>query len=80
MDRVRSWWPSYTLARKLKALKADIKRWNELKFRDVGALCIEKAEDLRAMESLEDERGLGEDERERKRVIIRDLEVSILQE
>jgi hypothetical protein len=77
VDRVRSWWSSYTflgnlsfvLARKLKALKADIKRWNEVEFSHVGALFIEKADVLKAMDRLEEERGLGEEDKERKRVI-----------
>jgi hypothetical protein len=41
--------------------------------------CIEKAEELKAMDSLEEERGLGEEEKERKRVIVRELEVTLLQ-
>jgi hypothetical protein len=88
VDRVRSWWFSYTflgnssfvLARKLKALKADIKRWNEVEFGHVGALFIEKADVLKAMDRLEEERGLGEEDKERKRVISRELEVALLQE
>uniref|UniRef100_A0A7N2MBQ8 Uncharacterized protein n=1 Tax=Quercus lobata TaxID=97700 RepID=A0A7N2MBQ8_QUELO len=43
VDRVRSWWVSYTfrgscsfwIASKLKALKLDLKKWNEEEFRNV---------------------------------------------
>jgi hypothetical protein len=88
VERVPAWWssyfffgtPSFILARKLKALKADIKRWNEIEFGNVGVRCIEKAEELKALDSLEEERGLGEEEKERKRVIVRELEVTLLQE
>jgi hypothetical protein len=88
VERVRAWWssyifsgtPSFILSLKLKALKADIKRWNELEFGNVGVLCIKKAEELKALDGLEDERGLGEKEKERKRVIFRELEVTLLQE
>lgn len=46
MDRVRLWWASYSfqgshsfvLAQKLKALKVDLKLWNEQVFRNVDSL------------------------------------------
>ena len=42
--KVEDWWdsyqfqgtPSYRMAMKLKALKADLKKWNELEFRNVA--------------------------------------------
>jgi hypothetical protein len=86
VDRVRVWWSSYyffgtlsfILGRKLKALKADFKRWNELEFGNVSAICNEKAEELKAMDKIEDERGLDEEEKERKRGITRELEIALL--
>jgi hypothetical protein len=44
VEQVKLWWmsyefhglPSYILANKLKALKADLKKWNEKVFSDVG--------------------------------------------
>jgi hypothetical protein len=44
VDQVKTWWmsyefhglPSYVLASKFKALKADLKKWNEEVFGDVG--------------------------------------------
>jgi hypothetical protein len=56
------------------------KRWNELKFGNVSAICNEKAEELKAMDRMEEERGLGEEEKERKKGIIRELEIALLQE
>jgi hypothetical protein len=45
----------------------------------VSALCKEKAEEFKAMDRLEEERSLGE-EKERKSVIISELEIPLLQE
>ena len=42
-------------------------------------MCIEKAGELKALDSLEEDRSLGEEEKERKRVIIRELAVTLLQ-
>ena len=44
MGKVKNWWdsyqfqgtPSYRMAMKLKALKADLKKWNELEFGNVA--------------------------------------------
>ena len=44
VDKVRDWWssysyngtPSFVLAQKLKALKGDLKDWNQQVFQDVG--------------------------------------------
>jgi hypothetical protein len=88
VDKVRVWWSSYyffgtssfILGQKLKALKADIKRWNELEFGNASAICNEKAEELKVMDRIEDERGLDEEEKERKKGITRELEIALLQE
>jgi hypothetical protein len=63
VDRIQSWWsnysfsdsPSYVLARKLKALKDDLKKWNHQEFGNVGfkqkqLLC--KLEVLNSKESI----------------------------
>ena len=88
VDRAWSWWlsyhfhgtPSYILAQKLKALKVDIKRWNEHEFGNMSSLCKEGVEEPKAMDRLEEGRSLGEEERERKMVITSELEISLLQE
>jgi hypothetical protein len=46
----------------------------------VSALCEEKAEELKAMDRLEEEISLGVEEMERKSVIISELEIPLLQE
>ena len=58
VERVRGWWasynfqgtPSFILAKKLTALKGDIKNWNKNVFGNVGALIKERVDELRALE------------------------------
>jgi hypothetical protein len=88
MDRVRIWWesyrfqgsPSFIFSQKLKALKNDLKRWNEQEFGNVELRKKMHLEELCALDSLEEQRGLTPEEKERKCGVIRDLENSILQE
>jgi hypothetical protein len=88
VERVRGWWslyqfkgtPSFILAKKLKALKGDIKTWNKMVFGDVGVLIKERVEELRALELAVEGRGLSEAKRERKRIMCRDLERALFQE
>jgi len=64
VDRVRLWWasysfqgsPSFVLAQKLKALKVDLKSWNEQLFGNVESLKLAHLEDLRTLDRLEEER------------------------
>jgi hypothetical protein len=60
-DKVRHWWSSYhqfhdsrnfIMAQKRKALKKDIKRWNEHKFGNVIALNKERIAELSVLDSL----------------------------
>jgi hypothetical protein len=79
------WWesysfqgsPSFVLAQKLKALKVDLKSWNEQVFGNVESLKLARLEELRALDRIEEERGL---ELLRKNAIASDLERIILQE
>jgi len=92
VDRVRLWWasysfqgsPSFVLAQKLKALKVDLKSWNEQLFGNVESLKLAHLEDLRTLDRLEEEREVDpeEDPEEllRKNSIASDLERIILQE
>jgi hypothetical protein len=88
VDRVRGWWasyqfhgtPSFILAKKLKALKGDIKIWNSSVFGNVGALVKERMDELKALELATEGGGLSEEERERKRTLCRDIERALLQE
>jgi hypothetical protein len=89
VDRVRLWWasfcfqgsPSFVLAQKLKALKVDLKLWNEQVFENVDSLQKARLEDLCKLDRLEEEeRGLDFDELLKKNLIASDLERIILQE
>jgi hypothetical protein len=88
VDRVRGWWasyqfqgtPSFILAKKLRALKGDIKTWNRSVFGNVGALIQERVDGLKALELAVEGGGLSEEERERKSLLCRDIERALLQE
>jgi hypothetical protein len=88
VDKVRVWWgsltfegtPSFILAKKLQALKGKIKEWNSEVFGNVGARNRAWAEELKLLDSFEEIRGLSEEEKERKRRLVADLECSLLQE
>jgi hypothetical protein len=86
VDKVRLWWssyqfqgsPSFIFAQKLKALKVDLKRWNEQKFGNVETLKKARTEEFSALDRLEEEHGLAPKEKVRKCLVFRDLEYSIL--
>jgi hypothetical protein len=88
MDRVKGWWasyqfqgtPSFVLSTKLRALKKDIKTWNKNVFGNVGVLTKEKLDELKVFEIIAKGGDLSEEEKERKRLLCRDLERSLLQE
>ena len=88
VERVRGWWasynfqgtPSFILAKKLRALKGDIKNWNKNVFGNVGVLIKERVDELKALERIVEGGGLSEEMRERKRQFSRDLERALLQE
>jgi hypothetical protein len=88
VDKVRSWWssfsfmgsPSFILAKKLRALKGEIKRWNREVFGNVGARNKAWTEEVEELDRLGEIRRLSEEEMERRRVLVADLEASLLQE
>jgi hypothetical protein len=88
VDKVKSWWssfyfmgsPSFILAQKLRALKEEIKRWNREVFGNVGARNKAWAEELESLDRSEEVRRLSDEEKERRRVLVADLEASLLQE
>ena len=67
-DRVHSWWnrysfpgtPSFVLAKKLKALKADIIQWNRSEFGNVERQKKELLEALKLLDVKERDKGLSE--------------------
>jgi hypothetical protein len=86
VDKVRNYWtsfsfmgsPSFILAKKLRALKGEIKRWNLEVFGNVGARNKAWAEELEFLDRSEEVRGLSKEER--RRLLAIDLEASLLQE
>jgi hypothetical protein len=66
IDQDKTWWmayefsrlPSYILANKLKALKTDLKKWNEEVFGDVGKKNNELLEGIRELDLVEESRFL----------------------
>jgi hypothetical protein len=88
VDKVKSWWssfyflgsPSFILAKKLRALKEEIKMWNREVFGNVGARNKAWAEELEMLDSFEEVHSLSEEEKERRRLLVSDLEASLLQE
>jgi hypothetical protein len=65
------------LAKKLKALKADLKKWNEEVFGDVGKK-KELLEGIKELEGLEESRGLVKEEQVRKSNMIKEMEKTLL--
>jgi hypothetical protein len=88
VDKVRDWWgsfsfdgtPSFVLAKKLQALKGKIKEWNSEVFGDVGVRNKAWAAEVQLLDSIEESRGLSEEEKERRSKLVADLEGSLLQE
>jgi hypothetical protein len=88
VDKVRVWWssfsfvgsPSFILAKKLRALKGEIKKWNREEFGNVGARIKAWEEELEMLDRFEEVRRLSEEEKARRKALAADLEASLLQE
>jgi hypothetical protein len=86
VEQVKKWWmsyefsglPSFVLANKLKALKADLKKWNEEVFGDIGKKKKELLEGIRELELIEERRCLEEDEKVRRVDMAREMEKTLL--
>jgi len=86
VDQVKTWWmsyefyglPSYILANKLKALKTNLKKWNEEVFGDVRKKKNELLEGIRDLDLIEECRCLEEEERVRKIDMLKELEKTLL--
>ena len=87
-EMVRGWWesyqvdgtPSFILAKKLKALKLDLKKWNEKVFRNVGHKRNQRMLQLNQFDVLVEDRLLSEDENLQKERIRAELERNALME
>jgi hypothetical protein len=70
VEQVERWWdsyyvegnPSYALARKLKALKSDLKKWNAKVFGDIGERRKEFEEELGELDRIVESRELTKEE------------------
>jgi hypothetical protein len=88
VDRVRRWWssyqfqgsPSFILASKLKALKADLKTWNEQVFGNVESYKKISYGGVVCFDGLEEVRALIAEEKLRKSLVISELEKVTLME
>jgi len=86
VEQVKKWWmsyefsglPSFVLANKLKALKADLKKWNEEVFGDIGKKKKELLEGIRELELIEERCCLEEDEKVRRVDMAREMEKTLL--
>jgi hypothetical protein len=87
-ERVKEWWdsyifygtPSYIMACKLKALKVDLKKWNEEVFRNVGVKKNKLMFELEELDAVADLRQLTGEESQKKAQIVVDLECTSLLE
>jgi hypothetical protein len=86
VDEVKGWWQSYqfvgdpsnVLARKLKALKGDLRRWNNEVFGHVEKKKKDLLEEIRELDRLEEERDLDEEEKRKKLWLPMELERILL--
>jgi hypothetical protein len=70
----------FFLAKKLRALNGEIKRWNCEVFGNVRVRNKARSVELELLDSIEESRGLTEEEKERRKGLVTDLEASLLQE
>ena len=74
VERVLQWWngyffsgsPNFILARKLKALKEDLKKWNKKEFRDLAFRKKCLLSELLALDAKEDLSGLSQEDQTRR--------------
>uniref|UniRef100_A0A2N9I2D6 Reverse transcriptase domain-containing protein n=1 Tax=Fagus sylvatica TaxID=28930 RepID=A0A2N9I2D6_FAGSY len=87
-EMVRGWWdsyqfdgsPSFILAKKLKALKMDLKKWNEEVFGHVGHKRNQLMAQLNQLDVLVEDRPLSKEEQLRKESIKAEIERNALLE
>ena len=74
VERVRQWWngycfsgsPSFILARKLKSLKEDLKKWNKEEFGDLAFRKKGLISELLGLDAREDLFGLSQEDQTRR--------------
>ena len=88
MEHVRQWWgsyrfhgsPSHVLANKLKALKADLKKWNVESFGNVTVKQNQLWHELAKLDRVAEVWSLSGDERSHKTLVVAELEKMALLE
>ena len=89
MEKVKIWWdsyhfygtPSYRLAKKLKALNGEFKKWNELEFGNVTIKRMKLWNVLNALDSKEERVSLSINEKcEKKRICMEIEKTALLKE
>jgi hypothetical protein len=85
-DRIKGWWdtycysgtPSFVLAKKLKALKVDLRRWNREVFGDINHRKDRLLESIQALDRIEESRSLSPEENSAKLQFMSDFENVLL--
>jgi hypothetical protein len=85
---VKQWWdsyhfqgsPSFVFACKIKALKLDLKRWNEETFGNMDSNKSKLLNDLQGFDAIEEFRALGSEELAMKAEVSRELDSCLLME
>jgi hypothetical protein len=85
---VKQWWDSYQFqglpsiifACKIKALKLDLKKWNEVVFGNIECNKSKLLDDLRELDAIEEDRALDSTELTKKGEVSRELEACFLME
>ena len=86
VDRVKQWWdrysfagsPSFILTQKLKALKADLKKWNREEFGDLAFKKKNMLIELMGLDASEELVGLSNEEQIRRLQLKGDIEQWLL--
>jgi hypothetical protein len=87
-EQVKRWWgsymyegtPSFVFASKLKALKTDLKQWNEEVFGNVGVHKKKLEKGLCELDLIAEDRPLSEEEKFKREEFSRNLERHVLLE
>ena len=88
LDKVKSWWenylfqgsPSSILAKKLAALKSDLKKWNESDFGNISVKKQQLWSKLNVLDVKEDSQSLSNEEKREQTTLRADLEKATLLE
>ena len=88
LDKVKSWWenylfqgsPSFIFAKKLAALKSDLKKWNESDFGNISVKKQQLWSKLNVLDVKENSQSLSDEEKREQTSLRADLEKAALLE